>query len=235
MCGINAIFAYAAGAPPVDQNELLATRECMRSRGPDAADFWLSPDGRVGLGHRRLAIIDLSPGGAQPMHRGENAIIFNGEIYNYRELRADLESRGVKFSSQSDTEVLLRLFEREGPAMLPKLRGMFAIALWDERTRRMFLARDPYGIKPLYYADDGGTVRIASQVKALIAGGHVDKRFDPAGAAGFFLRGTVPEPFTMYRAIRALPAGSHCWIDGSGAREPVKYFSIAATLRDAVE
>ncbi|MGZ4778874.1 MAG: asparagine synthase (glutamine-hydrolyzing) [Thermoanaerobaculia bacterium] len=207
----------------------------MRSRGPDAAGFWLSPDSRVGLGHRRLAIIDLSPGGAQPMHRGENAIIFNGEIYNYRELRADLESRGVKFSSQSDTEVLLRLFEREGPAMLPKLRGMFAIALWDERTRRMFLARDPYGIKPLYYADDGGTVRIASQVKALIAGGHVDKRFDPAGAAGFFLRGTVPEPFTMYRAIRALPAGSHCWIDASGAREPVKYFSIAATLRDAVE
>ena len=99
----------------------------------------------------------------------------------------------------------------------------------------MLLARDPYGIKPLYYADDGGTVRIASQVKALIAGGRVDKRFDPAAAAGFFLRGTVPEPFTMYRAIRALPAGSYCYVDANGVGEPRQYFSIAATLRDAVE
>src|SRR6266849_4041991 len=117
MCGINAIYAYRHDAPPVDPAELLATRESMRSRGPDAADSWLSPDARVGLGHRRLAIIDLSPGGAQPMRRGDNVIIFNGEIYNYRELRADLESRGVTFTSQSDTEVMLRLFEREGPAM----------------------------------------------------------------------------------------------------------------------
>ena len=235
MCGINAIYAYRAGAAGVDREELIVTRECMRSRGPDAADLWISPDGRLGLGHRRLAIIDLSPGGAQPMRRDQSAIVFNGEIYNYRELRAELESQGVAFTSHSDTEVLLRLFEREGPAMLPKLRGMFAIALWDERTRRMFLARDPYGIKPLYYADDGSALRVASQVKALIAGGHVDRQFDPAAAAGFFLRGTVPEPFTMYRAIRALPAGSYAWVDATGAHEPVRYFSIAATLRDAVE
>jgi len=235
MCGINAIYAYRAGAAGVDREELIVTRECMRSRGPDAADLWISPDGCVGLGHRRLAIIDLSPGGAQPMRRDQSAIVFNGEIYNYRELRAELESQGVAFTSHSDTEVLLRLFEREGPAMLPKLRGMFAIALWDERTRRMFLARDPYGIKPLYYADDGSALRVASQVKALIAGGHVDRQFDPAAAAGFFLRGTVPEPFTMYRAIRALPAGSYAWVDATGAHEPVRYFSIAATLRDAVE
>jgi asparagine synthase (glutamine-hydrolysing) len=99
----------------------------------------------------------------------------------------------------------------------------------------MFLARDPYGIKPLYYADDGKTCRIASQVKALIAGGRVAKQFDPAGAVAFFLRGTVQEPFTMYRSIRALPAGSYCWIDERGAAQPIQYFSIAATLRDAVE
>ena len=235
MCGINAIYAFGTAAPPIDRNELVASRECMRSRGPDSADLWISNDGRVGLGHRRLAIIDLSPGGAQPMRRDENAIVFNGEIYNYRELRAELESHGVTFTSHSDTEVMLRLFEREGAAMLPKLRGMFAIALWDGRNRRMLLARDPYGIKPLYYTTDGGTLRMASQVKALIAGGKVDRRFEPAAAAGFFLRGTVPEPFTMYRAIRALPAGTHSWVDAAGVHEPVRYFSIAATLRSAVE
>jgi asparagine synthase (glutamine-hydrolysing) len=235
MCGINGIFAYGANAAPVDREELLRSRECMRSRGPDAADQWISDDGRVGLGHRRLAIIDLSPGGAQPMRRGERVIIFNGEIYNYRELRAELESEGVAFTSHSDTEVLLALYDRRGARMFQALRGMFALVLWDGAQRRMLLARDPYGIKPLYYADAGGTVRVASQVKALIEGGRVDRQFDPAAAAGFFLRGTVPEPFTMYRAIRALPAGSYCYVDANGVQEPTQYFSIAATLREAVE
>jgi asparagine synthase (glutamine-hydrolysing) len=235
MCGINGIFAYAPDAPNVDPDELLLSRECMRSRGPDAAAQWISEDGRVGLGHRRLAIIDLSPGGAQPMRRGALTIIFNGEIYNYRELRAQLEARGCTFTSQSDTEVLLRLYETKGAEMLAELRGMFAIVLWDDARKRLFLARDPYGIKPLYYADDGATLRVASQVKALIASGRVSKQFDSAAAAGFFLRGTVPEPFTMYRAIRALPAGSYAFVDVKGVSEPVPCFSVAATWRDAVE
>jgi asparagine synthase (glutamine-hydrolysing) len=235
MCGINGIYAFAPGAPPIDADELFRSRECMRSRGPDAADVWTSSDGRVGLGHRRLAIIDLSAAGAQPMRRGERVIIFNGEIYNYQELRARLEAKGRTFTSHSDTEVLLALYDDMGEAMLGELRGMFAIVLWDGAKRRMFLARDPYGIKPLYYASEGGTLRVASQVKALIAGGQVDKRFEPAAAAGFFLRGTVPEPFTMYRAIRALPAGSYTYVDEHGVHEPRTYFSIAATLRDAVE
>ncbi|HYC61254.1 MAG TPA: asparagine synthase (glutamine-hydrolyzing) [Thermoanaerobaculia bacterium] len=235
MCGINGVFAFAAGAAPVDREELLRSRECMRSRGPDAADVWVSEDRRVGLGHRRLSIIDLSPAGAQPMRRGERVIIFNGEIYNYQELRARLEAKGRTFTSHSDTEVLLQLYDEMGEGMLNELRGMFAIVLWDGPKRRMFLARDPYGIKPLYYATDGGTLRVASQVKALIASDRIDKRFEPAAAAGFFLRGTVPEPFTMYRAIRALPAGSYTYVDANGLREPQQYFSIAATLRDAVE
>ena len=232
MCGINAIYAYRGDAPAVDAAELIACRDAMRARGPDGADFWVSPDGRVGVAHRRLAIIDLSPGGAQPMRRGELVIVFNGEIYNYRELRAEL--RDVHFTSQSDTEVLLRLYERDGAAMLGKLRGMFALALWDGARRRMLLARDPYGIKPLYYADDGGTLRVASQVRSLAGSGKVSRQFDPAGAAGFFLRGTVPEPFTMYRAVRSLPAGSYAYVDANGVAEK-QYFSIAATLRDAVE
>lgn len=235
MCGINAIFAYSSAAPPVDPQEVLLCREAMHKRGPDGGDYWLSDDHRVGLGHRRLAIIDLSPAGAQPMERATNVITFNGEIYNYEELRADLERRGVTFTSRSDTEVILRLYELEREAMLPRLRGMFALAIWDGERKRMFLARDPYGIKPLYYADDGQTCRVASQVKALIATGRVSKQFDPAGAAGFFLRGTVQEPFTMYRSIRALPAGSYCWTDHRGTAEPIHYFSVAATLRDAVE
>src|SRR5204862_399964 len=102
-------------------------------------------------------------GGRQPMRRGALTIIFNGEIYNYRELRAGLEARGVTFTSHSDTEVMLRLFEEQGTAMVSELRGMFAIALWDDAKKRLFLARDPYGIKPLYYADEGGTVRCASR------------------------------------------------------------------------
>ncbi|HKO02824.1 MAG TPA: asparagine synthase (glutamine-hydrolyzing), partial [Thermoanaerobaculia bacterium] len=235
MCGINAIYAYKDNAPAIDEQELIATRECMRSRGPDASSQWISPDARVGFGHRRLAIIDLSPGGAQPMCRAQNVIVFNGEIYNYRELRGELESRGIRFTSQSDTEVLLQLYATRGAEMLNDLRGMFAFALWDAARRRMFLARDPYGIKPLYYADDGATLRVASQVRALIASGHVSKQFDPAGAAGFFLRGTIPEPFTMYRSIRAVPAGSYCFVDANGASEPVQYFSIAQTLHDAAD
>src|SRR5260221_5690404 len=235
MCGINAIYGYRESAPPVDSDELIASRECMHARGPDAGDAWLSEDGRVGFGHRRLAIIDLSPGGAQPMRRGDLAIVFNGEIYNYQELRAGLIARGRVLTSHSDTEVVLHLYAEKQEAMLNDLRGMFAFTLWDAGRRRMLMARDPYGIKPLYYADDGSTLRAASQVRALIAGGRVDNTFDPAGAAGFFLRGTVPEPFTMYRGIRALPAGSYSYVDASGMSEPRRYFSIASTLRDAVE
>jgi asparagine synthase (glutamine-hydrolysing) len=234
MCGINAIHAYRDSAPRVDREELIACREAMHSRGPDAGDAWTSGDGRVGLGHRRLSIIDLSPGGAQPMRRGENVIVFNGEIYNYKELRERLVARGRVMTSHSDTEVLLNLYDEMQEAMLGELRGMFAFALWDGARQRMFMARDPYGIKPLYYADDGATIRVASQVRALVATGTVDKRFDPAAAAGFFLRGTVPEPFTMYRAVRALPAGSYAYVSKDGVTEPRQYFSIAATLRDAV-
>src|SRR5207237_5720712 len=211
-------------APAIDEQELIATRECMRSRGPDASSQWISPDARVGFGHRRLAIIDLSPGGAQPMCRAQNVIVFNGEIYNYRELRGELESRGIRFTSQSDTEVLLQLYATRGAEMLNDLRGMFAFALWDAARRRMFLARDPFGIKPLYYADDGATLRFASQVKALLAGRAVATTPEPAGAVGFLLWGCVPEPFTLYRHIKALPAGCCLTVTRGGVKELRNHF-----------
>jgi asparagine synthase (glutamine-hydrolysing) len=235
MCGINAIYAYRASAASVDRDELVRTREAMHTRGPDAGGAWVSADGRVGLGHRRLSIIDVSERANQPMlgREGDMAIVFNGEIYNYRELAAELD--GETLATTSDTEVLLRMYRRWGAAMLPRLRGMFAFAIWDARERTLFLARDPYGIKPLYVADDGRTIRVASQVKALLAGGAVSRNHDPAGIVGFFLRGSVPEPYTMYEAIREVPAGSSISITPRGASKPRPYFSIAAALKDAVE
>jgi asparagine synthase (glutamine-hydrolysing) len=229
MCGIAGIFAYGTRAPQVRAEELDAITEHMRPRGPDAGATWLSDDGRVGLGSRRLAIIDLSPEGTQPLWDTARAlvIVFNGEIYNYRELRASLERGGAQFHTHTDTEVLLELYRRDGARMLGLLRGMFAFAIWDTRTRELFLARDPYGIKPLYLADDGATLRFASEVKALLAGGAVSREIDPAGAAGFFLTGSVPEPFTIRRDVRAMEPGTYCY----AAAQPVRYFSIAETFR----
>jgi len=232
MCGIAGIYAYHYAANPIDLSELRTIRDHMARRGPDGDGEWLSRDGRIGFGHRRLAIIDLSAAGAQPMVSidGKTVITFNGEIYNYKSLRADLEAKGEVFRTQSDTEVLLHLYARKGAAMVDDLRGMFAFGLWDGEKQALLLARDPYGIKPLYYADDGWTIRFASQVKALVSGRHAGLDPDPAGWAGFFLFGSVPEPYTVYRDIRALPAGSTLWIDGDGPYKPQSFFSIAETF-----
>src|SRR5882757_2002813 len=146
MCGIAAIFSYGSAAPGVDRDEIAAITERMRPRGPDAGGTWISPDSRVALGAPRLAIIDLTDEGTQPMTDvdGELRIVFNGEIYNSREVRARLERHGARFHGTTDTEVLLQLYRHDGEAMVELLRGMFAFAIWDPRTRRMFLARDPY-------------------------------------------------------------------------------------------
>ena len=133
-------------------------------------------------------------------------IVFNGEIYNYRELRAELSSRHA-FRSHSDTETILALFAQEGARGLARLRGMFALAIWDEEEKTLLLARDPNGIKPLYYASDGKHLRFASQVKALVAGGAVSPKVDAAGVCGFLIWGALPEPWTIYETVKALPAG----------------------------
>jgi asparagine synthase (glutamine-hydrolysing) len=232
MCGINGIFAYHPAAGRPREGELLATREAMRRRGPDGVGLWWNSDRRCGLGHRRLSILDLSDRAAQPMTSADGNIVvtFNGEIYNYKSLRAELEAAGVRFRTSSDTEALLHLYARHGIAMVHRLRGMYVFAIWDEMRQELFLARDSYGIKPLYTANDGWTFRFASQVKALLAGGQVSRDPEPAGIAGFHLFGSVPEPFTLYRDIRALPAGHTQRIDRAGPREPVPFANLAAIL-----
>jgi asparagine synthase (glutamine-hydrolysing) len=157
---------------------------------------------------------------------GRYVVVFNGEIYNYPALRIELEAQGVVFRTNTDTEVLLHLYGILGHEMVHRLRGMFAFTIWDNEKRTLFLARDPYGIKPLYTANDGWTFRFASQVKALMAGGNLSNDLEPAGVVGFFLWGSVPEPFTLYREIRALPAGHTQVVDEVGPREPQPYTSI---------
>jgi len=232
MCGINGIFAYHSASSLPLETELIKTREAMRSRGPDGSGAWWSMDRRCGLGHRRLSIIDLSDRASQPMtsEDGRFVVVFNGEIYNYPQLRTELEADGTHFRTTSDTEVLLHLYARHGAAMVHRLRGMFAFAIWDQVRRRLFLARDPYGIKPLYTANDGWTFRFASQVKALLAGGRVSRDPEPAGLVGFHLFGSVPEPFTLYRDIRSLPAGHTQWVDAAGPREPKPFSNLAQVL-----
>src|ERR1700751_1116196 len=192
MCGVNGIFAYHPAANAPDEMELLATRDAMRARGPDGSGAWWSADRRCGLGHRRLSIIDLSERASQPMasEDGRFVVVFNGEIYNYPQLRAELETDGARFRTTSDTEVLLHLYARQGAEMVQRLRGMFAFAIWDQVESCLLLARDPYGIKPLYTANDGWTFRFASQVKALLAGGNVSREPEPAGVVGFHLFGS---------------------------------------------
>jgi len=229
MCGLIAAFARN-GVSPAGVTLALAA---MQPRGPDGEGLW--QEGGVALGHRRLAILDLDARAAQPMQSadGRYLIVFNGEIYNFRDLRRELEREGHAFRTESDTEVLLALFARDGEAMLDKLHGMFAFVVWDRQARRAFAARDPYGIKPLYVAKTGNGIMLASQVKALLASGQVAHDPDPEGQAGFWLLGSVPEPRTWYRDIQAVPAGHFAWIAEGAVQRMVCWHDIGQVWRNA--
>ncbi len=208
MCGLAAIFGYSNRSSRVSKRELTLMQHQMRNRGPDGEGIWL--ENIIGLAHTRLSILDLSDAAAQPMMdaTSSSVLVYNGEIYNYREIRAKLERKGYVFRSKSDTEVLLYLYRDKGERLVDYLRGMYAFVIWDAKKKSLFCARDPYGIKPLYYSDDGKTLRIASQVKALQTSDAISKQQDPAGICGFYLFGHVPEPYTCLREIKSLPAGS---------------------------
>jgi asparagine synthase (glutamine-hydrolysing) len=204
----------------------------MASRGPDGKGEWYSSDGRVALGHRRLSIIDLSERAAQPMSTPDGTLVitYNGEIYNYKKLRRELEQKGVIFQSESDTEVLLHLYAEKGVRMLQDLRGMFAFTIWDEEKKELLLARDPFGIKPLYYANDGRTFHAASQVKALLTVRTINRSPEPAGHVGFFLWGHIPEPYTLYKSIRSIPTGTYVVLGKNGEKERQTFFSISKEM-----
>lgn len=229
MCGIAGYFSGGGSyfPPSTDQQNVL---RCLASRGPDGSGRWQDPDRIVALLHRRLSIQDLSLNGAQPMHShdGSLTIVFNGEIYNVDELRRWVPD--YPFRGTSDTEVLLALYLAHGPALLQFLRGMFAFAIWNSRDQSLFLARDPYGIKPLYVAETPDGVWFSSQVKALLQLPHVDRAADPAGHAGFFLWGSVPEPYTLYLGIRSLRAGHSLMLQRGCAPVESRFCSIAGSL-----
>lgn len=205
----------------------------MRARGPDAEGYSSHLDGRIGFGHRRLAIIDLDARANQPFNsdNGTLTIIFNGEIYNYRELRKDLEAKGARFRTHSDTEVVLAAFERWGTDCFRRLRGMFALAVFDAASRTMTLARDPHGIKPLYYSYRDGVFAFASQVKALRASGASFNEPDLTAQAAFRFWGHVPEPLTWVRGIVPLPAGASITVTEKGLGAIQRFHDIAHAWR----
>lgn len=228
MCGIAGILK--AVGRPVSPAILCRMTDAMLHRGPDAGGWW-AEDG-VGLGHRRLSIIDLSPKGRQPMatQDGRFVLTYNGEIYNFADLRRELQCLGWHFHSQTDSEVLLNGFAAWGPAVLDRLNGMFAFAIWDRRDRRLFLARDRYGIKPLYYGVFNGQFLFASEAKAILRVPGVDRKVDTAGLFEYFTFQNFFTDRTLLDGVCMLPAGSYMEIrqegDGPSACRPVRYWDF---------
>src|SRR4051794_7952828 len=179
MCGIAGIFHYADPDHPVDRDLLVRMTRALAHRGPDAEGFYTKNN--IGLGHRRLSIIDLSPTGAQPMANDDGScwISYNGEFYNHGEFRERLAAKGCRFRGTSDTETLLRLMEQDGPDSLAEMAGIFAFAFWNGRDQTLTLARDPLGVKQLYFHDDGRRIVFASEVKALLQIPDVPREPDP--------------------------------------------------------
>jgi asparagine synthase (glutamine-hydrolysing) len=211
MCGICGTFGRA------EERELQAMTRLIAHRGPDGEGIEVfSGSPPVGLGHRRLAIIDPTPAGAQPMSFAERWwITYNGELYNFRELRRDLEAAGEAFSTDCDTEVLLRMFVVHGPRMLDRLNGIFAFAIWDSQDKRLFLARDRLGVKPLYYVHQGEVFAFASELKALLP--FLQRvELEPTALADFLTFQWVPDPKTAFKQVLKLPPGHYAWVDPRG-------------------
>jgi len=215
MCGIAGIVNFRSQEPQAAiLNRML---RAMAHRGPDATGLYLSDT--CGLGHARLSIIDLS-GGHQPMHNEDRSvwIVFNGEIFNYPELRAALVRRGHRFYTQSDTEVIIHLYEEYGPDVFAHLNGQFAIALWDQRKRRLLLGRDRVGIRPLYYHLNAGRLHFASEIKALFSDARVPRRLDSQTLSDVFTCWTPVDPSTAFVDIAQLPPGHLAVFDADGLR-----------------
>ena len=249
MCGIAGRWNYLSGAP-VDPGVLRQMCELIAHRGPDG--WGTHCDGPLGLGHRRLAIIDLSDAANQPMSSddGQAWIVFNGEIYNFQGLRAELEGRGHRFRTHSDTEVLLRGYQEYGTGIIGRLRGMFAFALWDARARRLVIARDRVGKKPLHYRVDRDGIAFASEPKAFLAEAGFHPEADDAAILHYLTYQHVPSPLSAFRGVHKLPPGHMLVVEGDRVTtqrywtlayepkldidEPTAIDEILARLREAV-
>ena len=231
MCGICGLVSLDGATAP-DPAVLAAMNETLLHRGPDSDGSVI--DGPCGLAMRRLSIIDLA-GGDQPIANedGRIQVVQNGEIYNYRDLREELRGRGHTFSTHSDTEVLVHLYEERGPAFVEALRGMFAIAIWDSRESRLLLARDRFGIKPLYYRVAGGTVSFGSELKALLRQPGFSREIDPQALESFLAFNSIPSPLTIFREARKLPAG-HTLIAERGEVRVARFARPAPAPADQV-
>jgi len=224
MCGI---VGWLSPTGIIDSDILQSMTDALSHRGPDAAGMHI--EGMIGLGHRRLSIIDTAETANQPMHDvdGSCVLIFNGEIYNFRELRDDLERHGHRFRTRSDTEVILETYKRHGPSCVEYFNGMFAFALWDFRQRRLFLARDRAGEKPLFYAQTSAGFVFASEPRALRRHPDVSRDVDPSGLAKYLAFNYVPGDGTLYAAIRKLPPASTMTVDADGRLEIRPYWTLA--------
>lgn len=228
MCGIVGLFDLR-GTRPVDRDLLAAMNDVLHHRGPDDAGLHIAPG--IGLGHRRLSIIDLSPLGHQPLFNedGAVAVVFNGEIYNYLELFETLKARGHRFRSRCDTEVIVHAWEEWGEACVDHFQGMFAFAIWDETAQTLFLARDRFGEKPLYYATlADGQFAFASELKGLLRHPGLRRELDPCAVEEYFAYGYVPDPRTIYRGAAKLPAAHTLTLRrGRAMPAPRQYWDVA--------
>ncbi len=229
MCGICGIYYYDRERT-VDQRMLKGMARTMRHRGPDDEGFFISPP--VGLGHQRLSIIDLSPSGRQPMsnENGRFWVVLNGEIYNYRDLRTELLGKGHRFRSQSDTEVILHLFEEEGPSCVGRLNGMFSFALWDKEEEILFAARDRFGIKPFYYFQNREAFAFASEIKPLFQTGLLAPRLNPDGLADYLALQFSLGSKTLFKDIFKLLPGHYLILKKSGSLDIRKYWDLDFTV-----
>ena len=237
MCGIVGIMRF--DGRPIEEGRLIAMRDAMAHRGPDDKGIYLSPQGSgaaVGLGHRRLSIIDLTAAGHQPMatEDGGLVIVYNGEIYNFQELRHDLESRGHTFFSHSDTEVILKGFREWGDGVLDRLVGMYAFAIWDTVNRRLFAARDPFGIKPLWYYHDRDVFIFSSELGGILASGVVHEGIDEEALCLYLSLNYIPAPKSIYRGIRKLLPGHLLTVDAARITT-ARYYHLARRIEGRQE
>lgn len=231
MCGICGIFCQPSSTTTVDESVLARMRDEMRHRGPDQAGIYIDDNRKVGLGFRRLAIIDLSPQGNQPMANSDGTlhIVYNGEIYNHEVLRKEIESRGFRYHSRSDTETILYGYQIWGEGVVDKLLGMFALAIYDSRKNELFVARDRIGVKPLYYTFVNGTFLFASEIKSILQYPGVPREMDKESLYHYLTYLVTPAPMTLFEGIYKLEPGTWGVLNSSGNLTTHKFWSPIAS------